>query len=467
MTRRSLLPLAASALAAPRMLPGARAVGRRPNILWILAEDISQQLACYGEPLVQTPNIDRIAAEGARFRNAIMPAPVCSPSRSSLLTGVYQTSIGAHNHRTFHKKPLPKPVRMVTDIFREHDYFTVLCGAATKKESKTAGALGSGKTDLNFEAPNPFDGHDWNQRPSGKPFFAQLSLSESHTGPGWAKAATMANRVDPDKVKLPPYYPDHPIARQDYATYLSAIQLVDALVGQVFARLTREGILDNTLIFFTGDNGSGLFRGKQFLYEGGIGVPLLMRWPGQIAAGTLRDDLVNGVDFAATSLAAAGIEPPGWMHGRDFLSANAVEPACTFSARDRCDIAIERMRCVRERRFKYIRNFLPGIPYMQRNPYKERDYPTWNLVKRLKAEGKLDAVQSLFAADSKPVEELYDLQTDPHEIRNLVADAAHGERLVAMRRTLNDWMARTNDQGDRMEDPVEIYNDYFVVKGKK
>ena len=459
-TRRGLMQMGLGAVVA-------RAATPRPNILWILSEDISQQLACYGEPLVRTPNIDRIAREGVRFTNAIMPAPVCSASRSAMLTGVYQTTIGAQNHRTFNPKPLPAPVRLLTDHFRDAGYFTVLCGGKDKKSSKGMGALGSGKTDLNFIAEKPFDGYNWNQCPAGKPWFAQLSISETHSGAGWEEAAKAPNRIDPKLVKLPPYYPDHDIARQDYATYLSAIQLMDGLVGEVLKRLQDEGILDNTLIFFTGDNGSGLFRGKQFLYEGGIGVPLLMRWPGHIRPGTVRDDLVSGVDFAATSLGAAGIAPPAYMHGRDFLNPRSAEPEFIFAARDRCDIATERMRCVRERRWKYIRNFLPGIPYMQRNPYKERDYPTWRLMKQLKAEGKLNPVQAIFAAGGKPVEELYDLKTDPHEIRNLAGDPAQKDRLHTMRRRLDEWIARVGDDGAVMEDPVAIYTDYFETKGKK
>jgi N-sulfoglucosamine sulfohydrolase len=459
-TRRGLWQIAGGAMAA-------RAAAARPNILWILAEDISAQLGCYGEPLVRTPHIDRIAKEGARFTNAIMPSPVCSPSRSAMLTGIYATSIGAHNHRTFLKKPLPAPVRLLTDHLRDAGYFTVLCGGATKKASKGLGALGSGKTDLNFVADKPFDGYNWNQCPPGQPWFAQLSLSETHSGPGWEAAAKAPDRIDPDKVKLPPYYPDHPIARQDYATYLTAIQQMDKLVGQVLERLQAERQLDNTLIFFTGDNGSGLFRGKQFLYEGGIGVPLLARWPGHVQPGAVRHDLVSGLDLAPASLAAAGIARPSYMRGRDFLDPRAPEPEFLFSTRDRCDIAIERMRCVRGRRWKYIRNFLPAIPYMQRNPYKERDYPTWNLVKKLKAEGKLNPVQALFAADSKPVEELYDLQNDPHEIRNLASDPSRKDRLLAMRQRLDEWIERTGDQGAAMEDPVAIYRDYFETKGKK
>jgi arylsulfatase A-like enzyme len=209
-----------------------------------------------------------------------------------------------------------------------------------------------------------------------------------------------------------------------------------------------------------GDNGSCLFRGKQFLYEGGIRVPLLVRWPGNIAPGTVRDDLISGVDLTGSTLAAAGIEVPRNLHGRDFLGGAPKRPHI-FAARDRCDIAIERMRCVRDAGYKYIRNFLPGIPYMQRNPYKEKEYPTWNLVKQLNREGKLNAIQALFAADSKPVEELYDLGTDPHEVRNLASEAAEAGRLISMRKLVDDWIIETGDKGNIMEDPVEIYRDYF------
>lgn len=432
----------------------------RPNILWILAEDISPQLGCYGEPLIQTPNLDRMASQGARFVNAFTTAPVCSASRSALATGMFQTTIGAHNHRTFNKKPLPEGVRLMTDRLREAGYFTVLSAPDKgKRAAKGPGPNGSGKTDYNFMASTPFDGNDWSQRPSGKPFFAQLSLSDSHKGPGWPLGRKETPRIDQSKLEMPPYWPDHPMARDEYANYLEAIQLVDRHVGSIFDRLQREGIAENTLVFFMGDNGSCLFRGKQFLYEGGIRVPLLVRWPGKIQPGTVREDLISGVDLVGATLAAAGVEVPRTLHGRDFLG-DTPRRTHIFAARDRCDIATERMRCVRDSRYKYIKNFLPAIPYMQRNPYKEKEYPTWNLVKQLHREGKLNPIQSLFAAESKPVEELYDLQQDPHEVRNLAGEPAHNDRLLAMRRMVDDWIVETGDKGNLMEDPVEIYR-YF------
>ncbi len=441
----------------------------RPNILWILAEDIGPHLSCYGEPLIQTPNLDRLASQGARYTHAFTTAPVCSASRSAMATGMYQTSIGAHNHRTFDKKALAAPVRHICEYLREAGYYTVL--NAPPKGGKSSlgqgtGAWGAGKTDYNFLVDQPFDGSDWAQRPAGKPFFAQLTIQESHKGVGWPLGRKHTPRVDPAKVKLPPYYPDHPVARDEYANYLEAVQLMDRYAGEVLTRLDKEGIAENTLVFFSGDNGQCLFRSKQFLYDGGIHVPLLVRWPGKVKAGEVRDNFVEAIDISAAILAAAGVRVPSYMHGRDFLAANAAPRPHIFAARDRCDTATERMRCVRDRQFKYIKNWLPAIPYQQSNPYKEREYPTWNLVKQLKREGKLTPEQALFASDSKPIEELYDLAADPHEVRNLAQDPVHRTRLLAMRKLVDDWVVATNDQGFRMEDPVLIDQNYGPKTGR-
>lgn len=453
--------LLGAGLASAQTLPGPRAIKRRPNILWILAEDISPNLGCYGEPLVATPFIDRMADEGTRFTRAYTTAPVCSASRSALITGQYQTSFGAHNHRTYAKKPLQAPVRLVTDRLRDAGYFTVLAGApGNKKDAKRGGASGSGKTDFNFEVERPFDGNDWSQRKAGQPFFAHLSLQESHKGQGWPLGRKLTARIDQSKLKLPPYYPDHPIARDEYANYLEAIQLVDRYVGEIFSRLKREGIAEETLVFFAGDNGSCTFRGKQFLYEGGISVPLIA-WGAGVQGKAVRKDLVSFMDLTAATVAAAGVEVPSTMHGRDFLAPDYKPRTHVYAARDRCDVAFERLRCVVDERYKYIRNYMPGIPYMQMNPYKEKEYPTWNLVKQLGAEGKLTQDQALFAAPMKPVEELYDLVADPHEIRNLVKDQAEGTRLKAMRGLLEGWIKDTGDQGRVMEDPLPVYQQYF------
>jgi N-sulfoglucosamine sulfohydrolase len=457
-TRRSLLSGTPAAVAhIPGALPARIVKTPPPNILWILAEDMGPQLGCYGEPLVKTPNLDRLASEGARFTHAFTTAPVCSSSRSAMATGMYQTSIGAHQHRTFAKKPLAGPAGHINDYLRQAGYLTVL--SAPPKAGKSSlgvgtGSWGSGKTDYNFSIERPFDANDWGQRGPAQAFFAQLSIEESHKGYGWPLARRHTPRIDGTKIRLPAYCPDHPIARDEHANYLESVQLVDRYVGEVLARLDREGLRDNTLVIFSGDNGQCLFRSKQFLYDGGIHVPLIVRWPGQIAAGSVRPEFVEGIDISAAVLGAAGAPIPAHMQGRNFLAPNAKPRSHIFAARDRCGIANDRMRCVRDREFKYIKNWMPQVPYMQANPYKEGEYPTWNLVKRLAAEAKLNAAQRHFAAASKPVEELYDLAADPDEVRNLADDPAQRGRLLAMRKLVDDWLANTGDQGAVMEDPV-------------
>ncbi len=450
----------------PKAAPGS------PNVLFILAEDIGPQLSCYGEPLIRTPHLDRLAARGTRFTHCFTTAPVCSASRSALMTGMYATSIGAHNHRTWpwRKQALPDGVFTLTDYFRAAGYFTCNCAPAQTKlrdpktgERLPTAAAGSGKTDFNFVSEKPFDGFDWNQRSPGQPFFAQLTLNESHKGIGWplARKTLGARCVPPERVKLPPYYPDHPVARDEYANYLDAIMLVDGYVGEIMARLEREGLATNTVVVFMGDNGQCLFRGKQFLYDGGIHVPLIVAWPDGRRAGDVDDRLVSGIDLTAILLGLAGIKPGPVMQGRNLLDP-AVEPRQhVFAARDRMDVSTDRMRCVRTHRWKYIRNFLPMVPYMQHNAYKERSYPTWSLVKSLAKQGGLSPAASLFAADRKPIEELYDTRADPHEVNNLAADPAHAPRLRELRALVDDWTVRTGDRGATMEDPLDIYRGYW------
>ena len=259
----------------------------QPNVLFILAEDIGCHLGSYGTPLVSTPNLDKLAARGVRYMQAFTTAPVCSASRSAIMTGMYQTTIGAHQHRTWqwNKKPLPEGVRTITDYFRDAGYFTANLSAGPGKTAKKAGggltgSNGAGKTDFNFlTSTPPFDGSDWADRKPGQPFFAQITINESHKGPGWVFARSKdapIPHVDAAKVNLPPCYPDHSVAREEYANYLDAIALMDSYVGEVLARLEKDGLAQNTIVVFIVDNGQCLFRSKQFLYDGGISIPLLI-----------------------------------------------------------------------------------------------------------------------------------------------------------------------------------------------
>lgn len=424
---------------------------QKPNIIWILSEDISTDLACYGTPLVQTPHLDRMAREGIRFTRAFTTAPVCSPSRSAIITGMYQTSIGAHHHRSHRTDgyTLPAPVKPITEYLREAGYYTVL------EKNPAPGVATSSKTDFNFNLEKPvFDGNDWTRRKPGQPFFAQLTIDETHRGKAWPTTVQQFQpQINPDKVVLPPFYPNHPIAREDWATYLESIQLMDSFVGKILQQLKAEGIADNTLVIFSGDNGRCHARDKQFLYEGGLHIPLIMHWPKQLKAGQVNQDLVSAIDVSATILRLAGIRPPAYMDGQVMLGPEARKRSYVIAARDRMDETVDKMRAVRDKRYKYIKNYMPERPYMQPNNYKEKQYPMWNLLKELHAQGKLSPAQALFVAPTKPAEELYDLEKDPYELHNLAALPAQQQRLRDMRAILEKWIKDTDDKGQYAEAP--------------
>ncbi len=438
----------------------------RPNILWILSEDICPDLSCYGEPGVETPNLDKLASEGVRFTNAFTSSPVCSTSRSAMITGMHQSAIGAHQHRSHRGDGymLPKPVQLITDTFREAGYFT--CNV----KNAAPGVRGSGKTDFNFKTRGkPFDGDDWVQRKDGQPFFAQLSISITHRGGHWKGLdKKLSNPVDPAKVKIRPYYPDHPVVRKDWATYLNSIQMMDSYVGKILKRLDEEGLTDNTVVIFIGDHGRCMVRGKQWLYDAGIRIPLLVRWPGTLKAGQVSDDLISAIDISATVLDSAGIRPPDYMQGRIFLGPKAKKREYIFASRDRCDETKEIIRCVHDKRYSYIRNYMSYRPWMAWNQYKDTSYPTRNLLRQLYAEGKLNTDQARFMAPTKPPEELYDLKNDPYELNNLAKSPQYLDVLHRMRRVHKHWVLRIKDQGlipePILEDVRLNYgNDYNIL----
>lgn len=430
--------LGATALATSSVTVAAEMSQKRPNIVWLISEDTSPDLACYGGPLVKTPNLDRLAKEGMRFTNAFVTGPVCSAARSAFMTGMYQTSIGAHNHRSHRTDgyTLPEPVRVLSEYFRAAGYFTSN-GYGTPDSER-------GKNDFNFNVEKPFDGTDWSQRKPGQPFFAQVNFFLTHRDFQRDKE----NPINPDDVSLPPYYPDRPITRRDWADYLESLHVLDRQVGSVLKRLHNEGLADYTIVFYFGDHGRPHVRGKQWLYEGGIHVPFIIRWPGHIKPGTVDDGLVSSIDFAPTSLSLAGITPPEHMQGQTFLGPDARKRDMIFAARDRCDETVDRIRCVRTRRYKYIRNFFPDRPYTQYNAYKRGQYPVLTLMEVLDKRGELKPEQARFMAPTRPEEELYDLQRDPHELRNLVDDPKLQETLNELRAELDRWITQTGDQGE-------------------
>jgi arylsulfatase A-like enzyme len=454
------LLLALAVLVGPMLAPAALGAPEpaRPNILWLVAEDFGPHLGCYGTTQVWTPNLDRLAAEGVRYTRAFTTAPVCSASRSAFMTGMYQTTIGAHNHRSHRDDgyQLPDGVKVAPDWFRAAGYFT----ANVRTFPPDVNVTGTGKTDWNFTAPaRPFDSSDWSELKPHQPFFAQVNFQETH------RPFTAPKRADPAQVKIAPYYPDHPVTRADYARYLDAATALDEKIGRILKQLDADGLAATTIVVFSADHGEAHVRGKQFCYDEGLHIPLLIRWPSaypapkQYRVGTVDDRLIAAIDLLPTLLdVAAGRPRPAAMQGETFLGDHAApDRRYVFGARDRCDETVFRFRTVRDDRYRYIRNFMPERPFLQTNDYKERSYPVWNLIKELAAQGKLTPVQAVLAAPSMPPEELYDVVEDPYQIHNL-ADSSVPDHQAARRRLsaeLARWIDDSNDQG-RTPEPAEV-----------
>jgi uncharacterized sulfatase len=317
-----------------------------------------------------------------------------------------------------------------------------------------------GKTDFNFAVhPGAFDViDDWTGAiPRDRPFFGFFNIETSHESQIRAPAAQQARnlaslmpgeRHDPARMRVPAYLPDTPVVRQDLANYYDLVTAVDHKVGEVLKALDQAGVADRTVVIFTGDHGRGLPRSKRWVYDSGTHVPLIVRWPGQITPGTVRDDLVCFLDLPATTLAQAGVAVPDEFQGRVIVgSQTGPAPRYLFAARDRMDETPDRIRGVRGERFHYIRNFHPELPYAQRIAYAE-EMPTLREWRRLHAEGKLNAVQDAFFAATKPPEELYDTQTDPDELHNLAGDARFRSTLEEFRGALDRWITTTGDLGE-------------------
>ncbi len=427
------------------------ATPERPNILWITCEDISPDLGCYGDTYARTPNLDELARQGVRFTRAFSVSGVCAPSRSALITGMYPTTIGTHHMRC---KAVPPPyVKCFTEYLRAAGYY----------------CTNNVKTDYQFDAPvTAWDACSrqahWRNRARGQPFFSVFNLTVTHESRIRApdkQFATMTaklkpgQRHDPAKAVLPPYYPGTPIVRNDWARYYDLITAMDLQVADLLKQLADDGLADSTIVFFYSDHGRGLPRAKRWVYDSGTHVPLIIRWPDGKGAGTVCDDLVSFIDFGPTVLSLARVEVPSYMQGRAFLGPQAArEPhQYVFAARDRMDETYDIIRAVRDKRYKYIRNFKPGRPYAQYIDYMEK-MPTMQEMRRLNKERKLVGPQKLFFLPEKPEEELYDLTADPHEVNNLAYSPVHQDVLKRMRTVLEKWMKETDDLGLISEDDL-------------
>ena len=441
----------------------------RPNILWIVGENLKLDLGCYGAKNVHTPNLDRLAAEGVKFTRVFSTSPVCAPSRSAFMTGMYQTTTDMHNMRSHRNDDyrLPVGVRSITHRLNDADYIT---GNIVNIGDEV---VGTGKLDLNFVNEGPvYDTADWKTLVEHQPFFGQINTPEIEYDIYDRKTAVKPRVkfvgeewhpqiATPENVTPPPYYPDHPIVREEWARYLNSVSGMDVRVGWILDRLEEDGILEDTIIIFFGDNGRLEARGIHWCWDTGIHVPMIIRWPNNFPAppqfkrGATSDQLVSLLDLTATTLSFAGMDVPAGMQSRRFMGTT-VDPArrFVFSARDRIDETVIRIRSVRGQRFHYLRNYQPQQGFASLNRYKEKCFMVKPLMRRMATAGELTGPPANLMKPLPP-EELYDCEADPHEIRNLVNsdDPEDIAALQEMRAALDTWIVETGDRGEWPEPP--------------
>ena len=434
-------------------------------MLWLVAEDLSAvELGSYGNAAAQTPNLDNLANDGLRFTKAFSITPVCAPSRSSFITGLHNTTINAHNHRSHVgiKSPhqtgyvLPEPVRLLPALFQDAGYTTAIWGKMDYNFNWQEGY------DFQFEIDSQLIG--WDEVTKQQPFFAQVQFEETHRD--WRDQPRVTDR---NRIEIPSIYPESPQVREAWGDYLDELATMDRKIGAVVERLEEDGLADNTIVIFFSDHGREMPRGKQWVYEGGIHVPLIVHMPNQLQHGMTNGELISLVDVSATSLALAGLDVPAYFDGRPFMG-DAINPRDhVIATRDRDDETFDRVRAVRTHQHKYIRNYHPELPWTQYNQYIEHlvdgqtNYETFGIMRELHAGGKLTPQQAVFWALSKPREELYDVINDPWETNNLAGDPAMQSVLEDLRAKLDRWieephpMLSWRDKGAVPEDGARLF----------
>lgn len=442
---------------------------RRPNILWIVGENLKLDLGCYGAENVRTPNLDGLARRGVRYTHVFSTSPVCAPSRSAFMTGMYQTSTDTHHMRSHRQDDfrLPPGVRPVTHRLADAGYFTANITTIGDR------VVGTGKLDLNFVNEGPiYESEDWSKLKRNQPFFAQINTPEveydiydrksaSKPRVEWVGEHQHPKIATPENVDPPPYYPDHRITRQEWARYLNSVSGMDRRIGWVLDALRDDELADDTVIIFFADNGRLEARGIHWCYDTGLHVPMIIHWPQNFPAppqyrpGSVNDQVISLLDLTATTLAIAGIQRPPLMQSRIFLGPRADPPRkFAFSARDRIDETVNRIRSVRDARYHYLRNDMPRQGFASLNRYKEKCFLVKPLMRKLLAEGELTGAPAELMKPLPP-EQLFDTEADPHEIHNL-ADSdkpEHRKALIRLRAALDTWLVETGDLGQWPEPP--------------
>jgi arylsulfatase A-like enzyme len=446
--RRPVIALAAS-------LSFAACSSGPPNILWITVEDMSPNLGAWGDDYAHTPNLDRLAAESVRFTQAFATAPVCSPSRSTLITGVYATSLGTQRLRS--RFPIPDSIRGFPSLLRAAGYYT-------SNNVKTDYNTGDEARLIEESWNESSETAHWRGRERGQPFFAVFNDLTTHQSRSmsWSyeefrekvQSRLSAEEIhDPADAPVPPYYPDTPVVRKTIARYYDCITAMDKNVGRILAELEEDGLADDTIVFFFSDHGAGLPRHKRVLHDSGMNVPLLVRFPEKYrhlapaAAGETTDRLVSFVDFPPTMLSLLGLEIPSYMQGTAFLGPGQGEPRSrVFGARDRIDEAYDLARSVRDHDYLYIRNYMPHLSWNQPSWYSDQAEIRREIERYARA-GRLEGPALDYARPTRPREELYLVREDPLQLRNLVYFDEHRDALSEKRRELTSWIRDTHDVG--------------------
>ncbi|MCC5931432.1 MAG: sulfatase-like hydrolase/transferase [Cyclobacteriaceae bacterium] len=408
-----------------------------PNILWIVSEDNSPFIGAYGDEYATTPHIDKLAGRSVLYKNAFATAPVCAPARSTLITGVYPTAMGTQHMRS--TNPIPTQIRFFPHYLREAGYYT---SNNAKKDYNT------------IDQPEAWDESSktasYKNRKPGQPFFAVFNIEISHESSLHQPVTQL--RHDPELAPIPPYHPSTPEMKQDLAHYYDKMEEMDARVGEILQELEDSGLAESTIVVYYGDHGGALGRSKRFMYESGLLVPLIIHFPEMYKhlepaeAGTSSDRIVTFVDFAPTVLSLAGLPVPEYMQGYAFLGEQSSNPQqYAFAFRGRMGDRTDMVRSVRDKQFRYIRNYMPHKIYGQYIDYLWKA-PSMQSWEKAFLEGKLNEVQSRFWK-TKPVEELFDVTIDPHNINNLALDPDYKKVLKRMRLENRKWMLQVRDVG--------------------
>ncbi|HBJ36707.1 MAG TPA: sulfatase [Planctomycetaceae bacterium] len=412
----------------------------KPNVLWISSEDHGQEMGCYGDRFATTPNVDALARRGLLYRNVWSNAPVCAPARTTIITGMYPTSLGAEHMRSM--VPLPPGIELFTESLRQAGYY----------------CTNNSKEDYNVRTPQGLWDESsrlahYKNRDQGQSFFAVFNSTLSHESSIRNFKGNPTH--NPAEVTVPSFHPDHPTVRRDWAIYYDTVTKVDAVAGKLLDELQAAGLSESTIVFYWGDHGSGMPRHKRWPSDSGLRVPLVVYIPEAFAhlrpddyqVGGETDRPVSFVDLAPTMLSLAGIEPPQWMQGHAFLGPYATpKQPYLYGFRGRMDERLDLVRSVTDGRYVYIKNYMPHLSQGQNVAY-QMETPTTLVWRKLFDEGKLNAAQSHFWAEPKPSEEFYDLQSDPYEVKNLVESVDHAEKLNEMRAAHREHVFAIRDIG--------------------